>query len=112
MSNSDSISGKLYYSMGDVAKMFDVNHSLIRYWEKEFKMLKPSKNSKGERIFTAKDIETLKIIYTLVKERGYTLNGAKEMLKAEKIDETKKKMEIVESLEKVKGFLIELKNQM
>ena len=69
---------KIYYSIGEVATMFDVNKSLIRFWEKEFSIIKPKKNRKGNRFFTEKDIENFKIIFHLVKERGYTLQGAKK----------------------------------
>ncbi len=72
---------KLYYSIGEVAEMFGVSNSLIRYWETEFKVLKPSKNKKGDRRFMVKDIRTLEKIYTLVKKRGFTLEGAKKELK-------------------------------
>lgn len=72
---------KLYYSIGEVAEMFDVSNSLIRYWETEFNVLKPSKNKKGDRRFMVKDIRTLERIYTLVKERGFTLEGAKKELR-------------------------------
>ena len=72
---------KLYYSIGEVAEMFEVSNSLIRYWESEFNVLKPSKNKKGDRRFMVKDIRTLEKIYTLVKERGFTLEGAKKELK-------------------------------
>lgn len=103
---------KVYYSIGEVAELFDVNTSLVRFWEKEFDILKPRKNKKGNRLFTQKDLDNLYIIYNLVKERGYTLQGAKEMLKAEKIDDTTKKIEIINSLEKVKSFLLELKSEL
>jgi len=103
---------KVYYSIGEVADLFDVNASLIRFWEKEFEILIPHKNKKGNRLFTQKDLDNLNIIYDLVKERGYTLNGAKEMLRAEKIDETTKKMEVINSLENVKSFLLDLKREL
>ncbi len=77
---------KLYYSIGEVAKMFDVNASLIRFWEKEFDIIKPKKNKKGDRMFTQADVDNFRIIYHLVKERGYTLQGAKEKLKENKED--------------------------
>ncbi|MBL4706809.1 MAG: MerR family transcriptional regulator [Flavobacteriales bacterium] len=83
-------STKLYYSIGEVSKMFDVNASLIRFWEKEFSIIKPKKNKKGNRLFTKKDIDNLHIIYNLVKERGFTLEGAKKKMKenkSNKIDE-------------------------
>ena len=72
---------KLYYSIGEVADMFNVNTSLIRFWEKEFDVIKPKKNKKGNRFFTIQDIENIKLIYHLVKERGMTLSGAKKKLK-------------------------------
>lgn len=75
---------KLYYSIGEVSEMFNVSNSLIRYWEAEFSILKPSKNSKGDRRFMVKDIRNLEKIYTLVKERGFTLDGAKKELKKKK----------------------------
>lgn len=73
---------KLYYSIGEVAEMFDVNASLIRFWEKEFAVLKPKKNKKGNRLFTDKDIDHIRQIYQLVKKEGYTLEGAKQQLKS------------------------------
>ena len=72
---------KLFYSIGEVAEMFDVNTSLIRFWEKEFDIIKPKKNKKGNRLFTAEDIDNFKVIYNLVKEQGLTLEGAKKYLK-------------------------------
>lgn len=78
--NTDNLT-KLYYSIGEVANMFEVNTSLIRFWEKEFPQLKPKKNKKGNRLFTVKDIEKLNSIYFLVKEKGFTLDGAKAQLK-------------------------------
>ena len=72
---------KVYYSIGEVASMFDVNNSLIRFWEKEFDIIKPKKNKKGNRLFTKQDVENYHIIFHLVKERGYTLQGAKDKLK-------------------------------
>lgn len=99
---------KLYYSMGEVADMFGVNHSLIRFWEKEFDILKPKKNKKGNRMFTQKDVENLKLIYHLVKERGYTLDGAKKKLRGNR-DELDHNMEIVEKLQGIKAYLLELK---
>ncbi|MDQ3108718.1 MAG: MerR family transcriptional regulator [Bacteroidota bacterium] len=102
---------KLYFSIGEVAKMFDVNASLLRFWEKEFDSIKPRKNKKGDRMFTQEDVSNFRAIYHLVKERGYTLQGAKEKLKSNK-NETFDNVEIVKSLEKVKGFLLELKAQL
>lgn len=102
---------KLYYSIGEVAEMFNVNASLIRFWEKEFDIIKPKKNNKGNRLFTVQDIDNLKIIYHLVKERGFTLDGAKNKLKNNK-KETIENVELVKSLEKIKNFLLELKEEL
>ena len=74
---------KLYYTIGEVAEMLDVNTSLLRYWEKEFDILKPRKNTKGDRLFIKEDIETIKLIYHLVREKGYTLEGAQSRLKSD-----------------------------
>ena len=92
---------KLYYSIGEVAEMFDVSKSLIRYWEGEFSFLKPHKNSKGDRRFTKQNIEQLDLIYHLVKERGFTLEGAKQELTAAK-SRKKKKQELIKKLESLK----------
>jgi len=102
---------KQYYSIGEVAAMFDVAPSLIRFWETEFEQLKPRKSKKGNRQYTPKDIETLRTVYHLVKERGYTIQGAKEMLKNKSV-QTKDKIEIIQSLEKVRAFLIGIKDQL
>ena len=102
---------KLYYSIGEAAEILNVNTSLIRFWEKEFPILKPKKNKKGNRQFTKDDIDNLKMIYHLVKERGFTLQGAKEKLKKGK-GTTKKEVDIVDSLEKVKSFLLDLKKEL
>ncbi|MBL4704004.1 MAG: MerR family transcriptional regulator [Flavobacteriales bacterium] len=99
---------KLYYTMGDVSSMLNVNHSLIRFWEKEFDVLKPKKNKKGNRLFTPKDVENLKLIYHLVKERGYTLEGARKKIKGNP-DEVEHTMEIVDKLKGIKAYLLELK---
>jgi DNA-binding transcriptional MerR regulator len=98
---------KLYYSIGEVAKMFDVNTSLIRFWEKEFDIIKPKKNKKGNRLFTQKDIDNFHIIYHLVKEKGMTLKGAKKKMKENKED-TEHNFEIIRSLEKIKEMLTDL----
>lgn len=101
---------KLYYSIGEVAKAFDVNTSLIRYWEQEFPIIKPKKNKKGNRYFTPSDIENLKIIYHLVKEKGYTLDGARIALTTNtKISET---ITIIDRLEFIKAELLKLKNSL
>lgn len=102
---------KLYYSIGEVAKMFEVNTSLIRYWETEFKILKPKKNAKGDRMFRQKDMENLKLIFHLVKERGYTLEGAKKTMK-EGGTKVEQNFEIIESLTRIRNFLEKLKNEL
>ena len=102
---------KIYYAIGEVAKMFEVNTSLIRFWEKEFDIIQPKKNKKGNRLFTKEDIANFHVIFHLVKERGFTLEGAKNKLKGNKED-TIKNAEIVQSLQKIKGFLIELKQEL
>jgi DNA-binding transcriptional MerR regulator len=100
---------KLYYSIGEVSEMFNVSNSLIRYWEAEFSILRPSKNSKGDRRFMVKDIRNLEKIYTLVKERGFTLEGAKKELKKKKGGN--KSSEIVSKLKNIKNKMeILLKN--
>ena len=85
-----------------------MNVSLIRFWEKEFEILKPKKNKKGNRMFTVKDYDNLKIIYHLVKERGFTLEGAKKKLKENKEDTTDN-FEIISRLKEIRSFLVELK---
>ena len=104
-------SSKLYYSIGEVSKMFNVNTSLIRFWEKEFSILKPKKNAKGNRLFTQKDVDNLHIIFNLVKERGFTLDGAKKKMKENK-SETMNEAEMLKSLKKVKSFLLDLKEEL
>lgn len=106
---------KLYYSIGEVADIFEVNTSLIRFWEKEFAIIKPKKNKNGARLFTIKDIQNFNKIYELVKERGFTLDGAKKALKtkqisddiiAENVDQTN---DLIKKLESIKEKLIALK---
>jgi len=102
---------KRYYTIGEVAKAFDVHTSLIRFCEKEFDVLKPKKNAKGNRKFTPEDVKNLQLIYHLVKERGFTLDGAKIHLKEEK-KKTLDNFEIIAKLESVKNQLIKLKEQL
>ena len=99
---------KKYYAIGEVASMINVATSLIRFWESEFDIIKPKKNRKGNRQFTKEDIENVKMIYHLVKVRGFTLQGAKDMLK-NKSDDVKNKVEIIDSLTKVRSFLVDLR---
>ena len=100
---------KLYFSIGEIADAFGVNASLIRFWDKEFDILKPKKNAKGNRMFTREDVKNLQLIYHLVKERGFTLEGAKTHLK-EGQKKTLDKFEIVSKLESVKAQLLSIKN--
>ena len=111
MPYKEKVIEKRYFSIGEVASEFGVATSLIRFWEKEFSVLKPKKNRKGNRQFTKDDFENVRLIYHLVKERGFTLSGANEMLKNEK-DALKDKVELIESLSKVKSFLIQMKNEL
>jgi DNA-binding transcriptional MerR regulator len=102
---------KRYYSIGEVADAFNVNTSLIRFWEKEFDALQPKKNAKGNRKFTPDDIKNLQLIFHLVKERGFTLEGAKIHLKEEK-KKTLSNFDIIRKLEAVKAELAKIKNQL
>jgi DNA-binding transcriptional MerR regulator len=102
---------KRYYTMGEISKAFNVNASLIRFWDAEFEILKPKKNAKGNRLFTPEDVKNFQLIYHLVKERGFTLEGAKTHLK----DRQKKvldKFEIISKLEKIKADLMAIKMEM
>jgi DNA-binding transcriptional MerR regulator len=102
---------KLYYSIGEVAEMFDVNASLIRFWEKEFDIIKPKKNKKGNRFFTQQDIDNIRLIYHLVKEKGLTLSGARKKIKDNKED-TNSNYEIVKALTNIKAMLLEIKESL
>ncbi len=102
---------KKYYSIGEVAEKFGVATSLIRFWESEFDIIKPKKNRKGNRQFTKDDIEKVHLIFHLVKEKGYTLQGAKDLLKSNP-NGAQSKMEVVDSLKKVRDFLAEIKSKL
>ena len=102
---------KVFYSIGEVADMFGVNTSNIRFWENEFDILKPHKNAKGNRLFTKEDIENLKIIHHLLKERGMTIKGAQKKLKENK-EETIQNIEIVNRLQEIRQMLIEIKDEL
>ena len=102
---------KRYYSIGELAIAFKVNSSLIRFWDKEFDVLKPKKNAKGNRMFTPEDVKNLQLIYHLVKERGFTLEGAKVHLK-EGQKKTLDKFEIISKLEAIKMSLTNIKNEL
>ena len=99
--------GKYYYSIGEVADMFGVNTSMIRYWEKEFDVLRPRKNKKGNRLFTERDVRYVHVIFHLLKVKGYTLAGAKMALK-EKFSDYEERIIMLETLEKARGFLLDL----
>ncbi len=107
--NTDKKEEKLYYTIGEVAEMFKVNVSLIRYWENQFSILKPKKNKKGNRLFTSKDIDNLHLIYYLVKEKKLTLEGAKLKLK-ENRENTVQNFEVVKHLKKIKSMLLEIRD--
>jgi len=106
-----NLSDKRYYKIGEVAKAFNVNASLIRFWDKEFDVLKPKKNKKGNRLFTQEDINNLQLIYHLVKEKGFTLDGAKNKLK-ENPEKVTNNHAIIARLQGVKSALTTIKNQL
>ncbi len=99
---------KLYFSIGEVAEELNVNPSLIRFWEKKFDQIKPKKNKKGDRFFTKNDVKLLKTIYHLAKERGYTLEGIRKKLNANR-NEVEETQEVIEKLTQIRSFLLELK---
>lgn len=101
---------KLYYSISEAAEMFNVNESLLRFWEKEFPIINPKKNSKGTRQYRKEDLDSIHLVYHLVKEKGMTLAGAKQRLKASKED-TIKNMEIITRLQSVKEELLSIKKE-
>ena len=107
----DKPTEKLFYKISEVAEMFSINISAVRFWEKEFDILKPKKNKKGNRLFTPKDIKNIQIIYHLLKERGFTVEGAKKKLKENKTD-TINNIEIVTHLKDIRGFLVNLREEL
>lgn len=108
------MSEKLFYTMGEVAEMFDVNQSLIRYWESQFRVLRPKRNKKGNRLFTPEDIRNLKLIYHLVKERGMTLEGAKKALRQAAADgeAMNRDAELMERLQHIRSLLAEVREDL
>jgi DNA-binding transcriptional MerR regulator len=102
---------KVFYSIGEVADLFGVNTSKIRFWENEFDILKPHKNNKGNRMFTLEDIENLKLINHLLKERGMTIKGAQKKLKENKED-TLQNFEVVSRLQEIRQMLVEIKEEL
>ncbi|MCQ2257436.1 MAG: MerR family transcriptional regulator [Bacteroidaceae bacterium] len=99
---------KLFYSISEVAKMFDVAETLLRYWEKEFSNIKPQKTSRGVRQYTKDDIEQVRLVYHLVKERGMTLQGAREAIKHDKSGDTNKQVEVIDRLKSIRSELQEI----
>lgn len=102
---------KVYYTIGEVARIFGVNTSLIRFWEKEFDIIQPHKNKKGNRLFTPEDVDHFHTIYHLVKERGFTLQGAKDQLKMKR-EEVESDLQLLKTLKELKDFLVEMRNQL
>jgi len=100
---------KVYYRIGEVAKMFHVSTSLIRYWEREFKIIKPNKTTHGVRQFTTKDIDNFQLIYHLVKEKGMTIQGARDYIKSKKQKDDFDKLKVISTLKKTKVFLQDIK---
>jgi DNA-binding transcriptional MerR regulator len=106
----DILFQKQYYSMGEVAALFRVNPSLLRFWEAEFSVIRPHKNKKGDRYFRPVDIKNLHLIYHLLRQRKYTIEGAKDFLKMSK--KAEEKFEMIKRLEQIKTFFLELKAQL
>lgn len=102
---------KLLYSMGEVTEMFDVNASLIRYWESKFDCIKPHKNKKGNRMFTPSDVENFKLIYHLVKEKGMTLEGA-NMAMRKRGNKVRSEISILERLQSIRAMLVEIRESL
>jgi DNA-binding transcriptional MerR regulator len=101
---------KQYYTMGEVADMFRVNQSLLRFWETEFSVIQPKKNKKGDRYFRPEDIKSLHLIYHLLRQRKYTIEGAKDFLKNNK--KAEERFEMIKNLEQIRSFLLELRTQL
>ena len=104
---------KMFYTMGEVSEMFDVNQSLIRHWEKEFSVLRPKRNKKGNRLFSPQDVERVKLIYHLVKERGMTLDGARKALRQHRSDDkVPRDVELMERLQRIRSLLLEVREEL
>ena len=114
MSMKKDENDKLYYTITEVAALFNVNASLIRFWEKEFPAIKPTTNKKGNRLYTKKEIESIRNIYDLVKEKGFTLQGAKEQLKSKrsKKETSVAQKEVIDNLFDIKQKLLELRDKL
>lgn len=103
----------MFYTMGEVSEMFDVNQSLIRHWEKQFSVLRPKRNKKGNRLFSPQDVERLKLIYHLVKERGMTLDGARKALRRHRADDgVPRDVELMERLQRIRSLLVEVREEL
>lgn len=111
MTDEKKRSRKMFFSMGEVSEMFDVNPSLIRFWEKRFAVLKPRKNAKGNRLFTPEDVKNLKLIYHLVKEKGMTLAGAEKYIRDNK-NALQRDVQILEHLGRIRAALLEIKSEL
>jgi DNA-binding transcriptional MerR regulator len=103
---------KKYFSIGEVAQELGVATSLIRFWEREFDIIKPKKNRKGNRQFTQQDVKSVKLIYHLVKEKGYTLQGARDFIEQGGPEGVSEKMALIDSLKKVRAFLVKVRNEL
>lgn len=101
---------KIYYRIGEVARMFNVQPTLIRYWEKEFDFIKPHKSEKGTRMFTKKDIERFEIVYHLVKEKGLTIQGTKDYFKKHYDSKSVDKLEVINTLKRTRDLLTDIKS--
>ncbi|MDZ7604045.1 MAG: MerR family transcriptional regulator [Cyclobacteriaceae bacterium] len=111
MPYKEKVIEKKYFSIGEVAEMLNVATSLIRFWETEFDIIKPKKNRKGNRQFTKEDIDNVKLIFHLVKEKGYTLQGAKDLLRTGN-NTVKEKVDVIDSLKRIKKFLLEIRSKL
>ena len=103
---------KLYYKIGDVAERYDVNPSLIRYWEQEFDIIKPRKSAKGTRLFTRKDVDNFEIIFHLVKEKGMTIQGVKDFMARQRKNDTIDKLEVINTLKRTRAMLADVRDLM
>lgn len=103
---------KLYYKIGDVAARYDVNPSLIRYWEQEFDIIKPKKSFKGTRLFTRKDVDNFEIIFHLVKEKGMTIQGAKDFMAKHRKNDSIDKLEVINTLKRTRAMLADVRDLM
>lgn len=103
------MTAKIYYKIGEVAEMFSVNTSLIRYWEKEFRIIRPRKSQKGTRLFTKRDIDNFRIIHELVKVKGMTIQGANDFIERSEKQDSFKKVDVINTLHRTKNMLLEIK---